>query len=248
FLPSKLYGDLRKKFDEIELAPILILVDASRILDYKESSEELSYIESRQINDAEVLAINKVDLVSETQLSAVRKMVQRINPNARLIETSGKTGTGLNELSNIVLRETHGGVPPISETVVKDFAKSVTKMGERGEQYTIKVKKDLSGSDLKNLLRDLLKGIAEKMLNAGGKINHIKAFLGNESSFLKASLVRLDQEVDFTGEIKGLSSGSIRRITIDAFGRGLPDDFLYNLMDSTIQEVAPKYGVKFEEQ
>ncbi|KXB02831.1 hypothetical protein AKJ43_00170 [candidate division MSBL1 archaeon SCGC-AAA261D19] len=105
FLPSKLYSDLRKKFEGVELAPVIILADASRLLDYKERSEELSYLESRQVKDAEVLVISKVDLVSENQLSAVRKIVQRINPKARLVETSGKTGAGLGELSNIILQE-----------------------------------------------------------------------------------------------------------------------------------------------
>ncbi|KXB08229.1 hypothetical protein AKJ58_00555 [candidate division MSBL1 archaeon SCGC-AAA385D11] len=247
FLPSKLYSDLRKKFDGVELAPVIILADASRLLDYKERSEELSYLESRQVKDAEVLVINKVDLVSESQLSAVRKMVQRINPKARLVETSGKMGAGLGELSNITLQERHEGAPPVSKAVVKDFAKSVTEMGERGEQYAIGTKKDLSESDVKNFLRDLLRGIAEKVFSAGGEINHIKALLGNESFFLKASLVRLDQEVDFVGKIKGLSSGSSGRIAINAFGRGLPDDFLYNLIITTLQEVAPKYEIKFDE-
>lgn len=247
FLPSNLYRDLRKRFGGVELAPVIILVDASRLLDYKERSEKLSYLESRQVKDAEVLVINKIDLVSEKQLSAVRTMVQRINPKARLVETSGKTGAGLDKLSNIVLQGVHEGVPSVSKSLVKDFAKSATEMGERGEKYAIEIKQDLSESDVRNFLRDLLKGIAEKVLSAGGEINHIKALLGNESFFLKASLVRLDQEVDFVGEIKGLNSGSRGRIAINAFGRRLPDDFLYNLMITTLQEVAPKYGVKFDE-
>ncbi|MCP8307047.1 MAG: hypothetical protein H3Z49_08140 [archaeon] len=246
FLPSKLYEDLGRELGEkLEVAPITILIDGPQLLHYSQHGTELPYIESRQIEDAEVVVINKIDLVPPDKIPFIEKMVREINPRARLMTMSAKTGMGLNELLDVVLHGRHEVFPTVTMTVVKSFARSVTEIGWRGEQYTITSERALSESDVKNFLRDLLRGIGEKVIGAGGEVNHIKAFIGNEGFFLKASLVRLGQEVDFVGDIKSLSSG---RIVINAIGRGLPDDFLYNLIIKTLQEVAPRYKVKFKEK
>ena len=244
FLPSKLYEDLRRKFGEtVDLAPVIILVDAPRLLSYQGHTEKLAFIESRQIEDAEVVVINKMDLVAPDKLPAIRTIIQHINPRARLIMMSAKTGMGLDELSSIVLQGRHEFVPVVTMTVFKTFARSVTEIGERGERYAIEVERALSQSEVKDFLRHLLMGIAEKVLGMEGEINHIKAIISDESFFLKASLVSLDQEVDFVGDINSLSSG---RIVVHAIASKLPEDILYSMIIGTIQQVAPRYGVKFE--
>ena len=246
FLPSKLYEDLVRKFGKtLDLASVIILVDAPRLLSYQGHTERLAFVESRQIEDAEVVVINKMDLVSPDKLPAIRTIIQHINPRARLIMMSAKMGMGLDDLSSIVFYGRHEFVPVVTMTVFKSFARSVTEIGERGERYAIEVERPLSESEVKNFLRHLLLGIAEKVLGMEGEINHIKAFISNESFFLKASLVSLDQEVDFVGDINSLSSG---RIVVHAIANKLPEDLLYNMIIRMIQQVAPRYGVKFKEK
>jgi len=246
FLPSKLYDDLERKFGEtLDLAPVIILVDALRFSSYQGHTDKLPFPESRQIEDAEVVVINKMDLVSPDELPAIRTIIQHINPRARLLMMSAKTGAGLDELSDIVLQGRHEVVPVATMTVFKTFARSVADIGERGEQYGIEVEHTLGESDVKDFLRHLLMGIAEKVLAMEGEINHIKVFISDESFFLKASLVSLEQEVDFTGDIKSLNGG---RIVVQVVASKLPDDLLYNMIIGTIQQVAPGYGVKFKEK
>jgi G3E family GTPase len=244
FLPSRLYEAFRGKFGEtVDLAPVIILVDAPRILSYQGDIEKLPFIESRQIEDAEVVVINKMDLVAPDQLPAIQTIIQHINPRARLVMMSAKTGMGLDELSTVVLQGRHESLPVVTMTVFKTFARSMTEIGERGERYAIEVEHTLSQSELKDFLRHLLIGIAEKVLGMEGDINHIKAIISDESFFLKASLVSLDQEVGFTGDMDTLSGG---RLVVDAIASKLPEDLLYNMIIGTIQEVAPRYGVQFE--
>ncbi|GAF70436.1 unnamed protein product, partial [marine sediment metagenome] len=185
------------------------------------------------------------DLVAPDKLPAIRTIIQHINPRARLIMMSAKTGMGLDELSSIVLQGRHEFLPVVTMTVFKTFARSVTEIGERGERYAIEVERPLSESEVKNFLRHLLLGIAEKVRGMEGEINHIKAFISDESFFLKASLVSLDQEVDFVGDINSLSSG---RIVVHVIASKLPEDILYNMIIRTIEQVAPRYGVKFKEK
>ena len=157
---------------------------------------------------------------------------------------SAKTGVGLDELSGVVIQGRHESIPLATMTVFKTFARSVTEIGERGERYALEVERSLGESEVKDFLRHLLTGIAEKVLGMEGEINHIKAFISDESFFIKASLVSLDQGVDFTGGIKSLRGG---RMVVQAIASRLPEDLLYNMINKTIQEMAPRYGVKFKE-
>ncbi len=243
FLPSKLYEDLRRELGEkLDISPITILVDGLVLLHYNQEGKELSYVESRQIEDAEVVVINKIDSVPQEKIPVIEKMVRDINPRARLMNISAKKGTGLDRLFEVLLYKKHEVVPAVTLTVIKNFVKSLTEIGERGEQYSIKADEILTESKVKNFLRDLLEGIGKKVNDVGGEISHLKSYIGDGGYFIKASLVRLGQEVDFVGDIKVLSSG---RIIINAIGRGLPDDFLYGLMVKTLQETAPRYGIDF---
>lgn len=244
FLPSNLYEEFGRKFGEtVDLAPVIILVDAPRLLSYQGHTEELPFIESRQIEDAEVVVINKMDLVAPDQFPAIRTIIQHINPRARLIMMSAKTGMGLDELSSVVLQGRHEFLTVVTMTVFKTFARSVTEIGERGERYAIEVERALSQSEVKDFMSYLLVGIAEKAVGMEGEINHIKAIISDENFFLKASLVSLAQEVDFAGDMENLGGG---RLVVDAIASKLPEDLLYSMIIKTIQQVAPRYGVKFE--
>ncbi|HEX74337.1 MAG TPA: GTP-binding protein [Dehalococcoidia bacterium] len=246
FLPSNLYDAFEKKFGEtVDLAPVIILVDAPRLLSYQGHVEELPFPESRQIEDAEVVVINKMDMVVPDQLPAIRTIIQHVNPRARLIMMSAKTGMGLDELSSVVLQGRHEFLPVVTMTVFKTFVRSLTEIGERGERYAIEVERSLSLSEVKDFLSHLLMGIAEKVTSLEGEINHIKAIISDENFFLKASLVSLYQEVDFAGDMENLSGG---RLVVDAIASKLPEDVLYSMIIGAMQQVAPRYGVKIEER
>lgn|GEM_PF-6581531 len=87
-----------------------------------------------------------------------QKIVQRMNPKARLLMTSTKTEDGLNELVDIVLHGKHEVTPLLSSTAIRSFARSVAEIGWRGEEYAIETKRILNESDVKNLKCDLLGG------------------------------------------------------------------------------------------
>lgn len=244
FLPSRLDGDLRREFGELlDIAPVTILVDALQVLrSYWERMTELPFIITRQIEDAEVVAINKIDLVPQDKLSIIQTLIQRINPEARLLMISAKSGIGLNEFLDVTLNGRHEAIPPPIPPVIKGFVKSTVQIGWRGEQYVVAAERAIDGFKVKNFISDLLTKIAEKLSGVGGKVAHIKACISN-GGFLKASLVSLDQGVDFIGSVDRFASGTM---IINAIGMGVPDDFIYGSMVETLREVAPRHEIKFE--
>ena len=82
--------DLR---DRVKLDTVVTLIDAKHFLDKVDEQHEAE----EQVAFADVLIINKVDLVEESEIEAVKSKVRQINPHARLFATS-KSGVDLAEI------------------------------------------------------------------------------------------------------------------------------------------------------
>jgi G3E family GTPase len=88
----------------IDVGPVIVIYDALRI-DELLSNETVNNFINRQILNAEVVAINKVDLVDETRIQYCENKIRETNPNVRIMRLSALKGEGINELTRIVLEE-----------------------------------------------------------------------------------------------------------------------------------------------
>ncbi len=81
----------------IEVGPTIVLFDTSRqkkLLHY----DTLKRLITTQLQDADIIALSKVDLVSDDMVDRAGKAVSRINPTARLVRLSTRRGDGMPEL------------------------------------------------------------------------------------------------------------------------------------------------------
>ncbi len=68
-----------------QIAPLVILIDGSR---FKHLIKEMKHFSTRQIEDAEILAINKIDLMEKIQIPIIEESVQQLNRKAKVIRIS----------------------------------------------------------------------------------------------------------------------------------------------------------------
>ncbi len=93
----RLYGD---RFD---VAPLTVLMDpvrASRILGLEEGrkfSPKVSYVYLKQLEEAHVLAINKIDMIDAEQRARLREELSRRWPEKEIFEVSAQEGDGLED-------------------------------------------------------------------------------------------------------------------------------------------------------
>jgi hypothetical protein len=92
----QLYGD------DYLVAPLSVLVDplrCARILgvvqDGKTFSEKVVYVYRKQLEEAEVLVVNKVDLLAADTRTRLVEALRREFPQAEVMEVSASTGQGL---------------------------------------------------------------------------------------------------------------------------------------------------------
>lgn len=83
------------------VAPLSVLVDPDRALRVlgreggRAFSPKVQYVYRKQLEEAELLVINKVDVVAAARVSALRDTLHRDYPSARIVELSARTGAGL---------------------------------------------------------------------------------------------------------------------------------------------------------
>ena len=93
----RLYGD------EYRIAPLSVLVDpvrAMRVLGIeagKAFSPKVRYVYGKQLEEAEIIVINKSDLVADERRSALHDALRAAYPHADVLSASARTGAGLDE-------------------------------------------------------------------------------------------------------------------------------------------------------
>jgi G3E family GTPase len=93
---------LRRMYgDNFSVAPFSVLLDpvrALRVLGLEEGrrfSDKVLYVYGKQLQEADVLVINKIDTVVPGRLAVLRTALRERCPRAAMFEASAKTGTGL---------------------------------------------------------------------------------------------------------------------------------------------------------
>ncbi|WP_440946713.1 GTP-binding protein [Methanosarcina sp. T3] len=87
--------------EEVKVAPLVTLIDGSR---FKHLMKEIKDFAMRQIIDAEILGINKVDLIDSLQIPILEVSVRQLNPTAKVVILSGKdTGERFESFIQLVL-------------------------------------------------------------------------------------------------------------------------------------------------
>ena len=83
------------------LAPLTIAVDARRLLDFVRQDgvralhDDITYLYARQIEEAELILLNKCDLLPEPDLAFLRNWLLAYLPEVQVLPVSGRTGEGL---------------------------------------------------------------------------------------------------------------------------------------------------------
>ena len=87
--------------EQVKIAPLVTLIDGSR---FKHLMKEVKEFAMRQIIDAEILGINKIDLIEPIRIPILEASVQQLNPKSKIVLLSGKdTGESFENFMRLVL-------------------------------------------------------------------------------------------------------------------------------------------------
>ena len=191
---------LRRMYgDNYRVAPLSVLVDpkrAARILGIESGpsfSPKVLYVYEKQLEEADIIVINKSDLLSDTQRETLKKALEARFPQADVITVSARTGENLDDwfsrLSGTLASR------PAMEVDYDIYAEGEALLGWLNATCRVSSSSAFDGNDLLQRLAEDVRGRLEK---AGIEVAHFKMTLapdeGNDLAVL--NLVRTDTRAE----------------------------------------------------
>lgn len=210
---QKIYGE------QFTVAPLSVLVDpirARRVFGLEDSKRKLSanvrYIYRKQLEEAEIIVINKIDLLSKDDLLSLREFFIKEFPDARIYEISARENLGLTDWYASTL-ESELNVSRFLEIDYQRYGEGEALLGWLNTTIEIKCDNDDDEFDGNQILRELAQALRTALAQDDVEIAHLKMTLtplGDPMEIAAINLVRSDAQPELSHHlIDPLEDGEI---------------------------------------
>jgi G3E family GTPase len=195
--------------DRFCAAPFSVLVDHERLraLDHGSSSIEthafgfsdnVMYIYRKQLEEADLIALNKVDLLSDGQRAWAEAVLAREFPNVPILSLSARTGTGVDEWLDLVTKESDAGMR-ITEVDYDRYAAgeaALAWLNATAELHSEQV------IDWKDFCVKLVDALREELRSRSAEIAHLKVHMSVGDEQLTSNLTTTASTLSIRGLIE----------------------------------------------
>lgn len=228
----RLYGD------NFRVAPLSVMLDpirVSRILGIEPGpafSPKVHYVYEKQLEEAEIIVINKQDLLPAPKLAALKAAIAERYPRAEILVASAREGTGLDEWFTRILGS-ESGRDPAPDIDYEEYAEGEALLGWYNGTASMRAETSVDGN---LFLLELAEALQRQLASHQIEIAHLKMTLtptdfGSDIAVL--NLVRTDGRAELshllrddvsTGQlIVNLRAEGSPQTLHDAAARGLAD-------------------------
>jgi Ni2+-binding GTPase involved in maturation of urease and hydrogenase len=227
------------------IAPFSVVVDpvrAARVLGLEtgaQFSEKVVYIYRKQLEEADLIVINKCDLLADARRAALRAALAKQFPRAEIFECSARTGAGLDAWFTRITTAEIG--PRVAMDVdYQLYGQGEALMGWLNATLQVSAPKAFDGN---LLLTDFAGRLRGQLQNAKAEVAHLKMTLApgpNPLAIGAVSLVRNDQQPELTHSLLDpLASGEL---TLNLRAEAAPE-----LLEHVVRRVAAGWlGIKLD--
>ena len=211
---QKIYGA------EFAVAPLSVLIDpirARRIFGLDESkrkfSDNVRYIYRKQLEEAEIIVINKIDTISEADLISLREFISSEFPDAQVYEISARDNLKLDEWFASTL-DSEMNVARFLEIDYQRYGEGEALLGWLNATIEIKTGNDSPEEfDGNQILTELAQALRELLGEQDVEIAHLKMTItpqGDPMEIAAINLVRSDGQAELSHRlIDPLEDGEI---------------------------------------
>lgn len=207
---------LRRIYGEsFAIAPLSVLVDpirAQRVLGLADGgrfSDKVTYIYRKQLEEADIIVINKCDLVPDDQRLRLRAALAEAFPGKTILEVSARSGAGTQEWFTALTSTTQSGGAAM-EVDYEVYAEGEALLGWLNATVDLHAEAAFDGNAA---LRTFATSLQERLRAAGAEIAHLKMTLdpkGGIGDLAVINLVRNDYVAELSQELQDpLDSGQL---------------------------------------
>ncbi|MSU40366.1 MAG: cobalamin biosynthesis protein P47K [Pedosphaera sp.] len=195
---------LRRMYgDRFAIAPLSVLVDpvrAARVLGLEtggQFSEKVRYIYLKQLEEADLIVINKCDTLDAGRRTALRAALAREFPKAELLEISARTGEGLAPWFARV-NDSEQTARAVMTVDYQTYAEGEALLGWLNATALLAAP---AGFDSDAVLAALAADVQSRLRAAGAEVAHFKMTLNPDNTFGGAVAVINLVRSDFVPEL-----------------------------------------------
>ncbi len=193
---------------EFEPAPFTVLIDAkqlgllvqwSRVSDGgpRRFSEEVLYIYRKQIEEADALVVNKVDLLSAVERDDLLAAIKAQFPAIPVMMISALSGEGVDDWIELVVAGQRGGTR-IAEVDYDVYAAGEAALGWLNASAKLRAGGPISW---RQYAGRLLEAIRRRLRSEGADVAHLKLFLAVGGASIAGSVTDNESPVALRGDI-----------------------------------------------
>lgn len=225
--------------------------------------KEVKNFAMRQIIDAEILGINKVDLVEEIRIPIIEASVQQLNPKARVVLLSAKhedehwhnfVRLTLGEEAEEIIREAEPAelktTSPDIQVLDKDTGLPIEMTMDSIEASGVTsyaTEYGIASIDTplaRSIGQEAMERIKSEVIQHSPEfVGHIKLFVESETDTVKVNLTAFDKEV--TTEVFQTENSKTPRMKILSAVSGIPYDTLVGIVQDTIETKLQANDIRF---
>ncbi|MFG1878356.1 GTP-binding protein [Sphaerisporangium sp. NPDC049003] len=175
--------------DSFTPAPLVVVVEPERLqtlrttLPLDDTDSDLSYLFGKQLQEADVIALNKVDLLGEDEAAALLADLRDRYPTATVLGYSARSGDGLDQFVSHWL-----GPSPAGRDLEIDYdryANAEAALAWLNQSLTVTA---AGGFDPDAWARSLLEHVSGAAARSGWMIGHVKISLESAAVLTKMSV------------------------------------------------------------
>ena len=192
----------RMSGDEYTIAPLSVVIDpirAGRILGLREGrqfSSKVTYVYRKQLEEADLLVVNKIDLLSDGEREELVAALEEHYPAARVLQVSAREEIGLDEWFGLLTKR-EATERPTMQVDYQLYGEGEALLGWLNATYRFEAPEEIDG----NLwLSELAKALKKRLVAAGAEVAHLKMTLAPDGGFNDLALVSL-VNLDFVPEM-----------------------------------------------
>ncbi len=234
----RIYGD------QFSLAPLSVLVDpirALRVFGLAEGgnfSDKVRYIYRKQLEEADLIVINKCDLLAADQLDRLQTALEKCYPDSRRLEISAKLGRGLPEWFQRLTTD-HQSARAAMAVDYDAYAEGEALLGWLNATLQLDATAPFDGN---RLLSQFATALQTQLAGQGAEIAHLKMTLdpdGGLGDLAVINLVRNDYRPELSQELQDpMQSG---QLVLNLRAEGSPE-ILRRVVEESLAACAPKEG------
>ncbi|MBR0161277.1 MAG: hypothetical protein IJQ02_08375 [Oscillospiraceae bacterium] len=193
------YHGLSKEYpDALELGPFTVLIEPrNAALLLGGEGGDMAYILRAQLMEADLIVLNKSDLLDSVELEADKAWLAEHYPQARIITISAVTGDGLEELSQALMQGKASMQHPDIDYDGEDLQNAMDQLTEYYLEYAAQVCcNEFDGTEY---LLDIAHMVQAELQAGGWEIPHMKLLAWEaEGDYGKVDLLGVDRPIEIS--------------------------------------------------